>query len=246
MKINVGIDLGTTYSCVATFDKAKGMPIVLKNSMNEYTTPSAVLIENGVVKIGQEAKDEISMGNYNAITCFKTFMGDPCYIVNLDGKDYTSEDLSTIFLKHLIQDIEKANNVEIDKVVITMPAYFGQAQKFATLSAGRRAGLNVIRIINEPTAAIIAYGLNETENKNVMVYDLGGGTFDVTIGEVKDHQILILSSNGDHQLGGKNWDHALYMDIIERFSYEYGIEITDFPDVAGELLLFYQVELISF
>ena len=184
MKINVGIDLGTTYSAVSTFNKEKGTPQVLKNTLGADFTPSVVHIQNGKVTIGQDAKDLQAMGDQNTASFYKTWMGDANFSMFIDGKTYTSEDLSGLYLKELVKDIEKANNVSIDGAVITVPAYFNEAQRQATINAGKKAGLKVLKIINEPTAAIIAYGLTGGADKKVMVYDLGGGTFDVTIAEV--------------------------------------------------------------
>ncbi len=235
MKINVGIDLGTTYSAVATFNKTKGEVEVLKNDLEKKCTPSVICIENGKVTIGDEAKDMQAAGNLNTAAFYKSMMGEKDYTIYIDGKDYTPEDLSCEYLRELKRMTEKENGVEIGGAVITVPAYFNEAQRNATLNAGKRAGLNVLKIINEPTSAIIAYGLTGQGKKNVMVYDLGGGTFDVTIAEVNGTKIQVLSTNGNHQLGGKDWDYVLIKELSERFLDEFGVNIEDYPDAYKEL-----------
>ena len=235
MKINVGIDLGTTYSAVATFCKETGGVRILKNGIGEDCTPSVICMENGRVLIGDDAKQEQKSGNVNTIAFYKSMMGDPLWSAFIDGKEYSAEALSGIFLKQLVQDVSAANHVEIDGAVITVPAYFNDRQREATLRAGRAAGLKVLKIINEPTSAIIAYGLTSGKDKNVMVYDLGGGTFDVTIAHVSGTCIDVLATNGNHQLGGKDWDEVLFNDVQDRFYSEHGITIADFPEDTKEL-----------
>lgn len=235
MGITVGIDLGTTYSAVATFDKASGTTKILKNSFNSDTTPSVVCIENGSVTIGNEAKDLQGAGNENTAAFYKSWMGNKNFSMMLDGKDYSSEDLSGIFLRELVKDIEEYNGVKVDGAVITVPAYFNDEQRNATMRAGRAAGLNVLKIINEPTAAIICYGLNDGTDKKIMVYDLGGGTFDVTVADVKGSVVTVLGTDGDHNLGGKDWDLVLKNKLTECFEDEFDICITDYPDADNEL-----------
>lgn len=229
MGIYVGIDLGTTYSAVAHFRNENGVNI-LKNDLGEKYTPSVVCIENDRVTIGQEAKDEHAVGNTNTAAFYKSMMGEADYSLYLDGKEYTPEDLSAIFLRELKAKIEEENDVTVDGAVITVPAYFNESQRLATMKAGERAGLNVLEIINEPTAAIIAYGLTGSGKKNVLVYDLGGGTFDVTIAEINGSSVNILSTNGNHQLGGKDWDFQLVSELVDRFRDEYGIDINEYPE----------------
>lgn len=235
MKINVGIDLGTTYSAVATFSKELGRVKVLKNSLNSECTPSVVCIQNGKILIGEEAKDEQKCGNVNTVAFYKSMMGDPGWSAYIDGQEYSAELLSGYFLKGLIDDVARTNNVEIEGAVITVPAYFNDKQREATIRAGKQAGLRVLKIINEPTSAIIAYGLTGGKDKNVMVYDLGGGTFDVTIARVSGTKIDVLSTNGNHQLGGKDWDEVLINDIKEQFYSEHGISIDDHEEDLKEL-----------
>lgn len=234
-KLHVGIDLGTTYCAVSYFDRVEGKVKILKNSLDKETTPSVVCIEKGNVLIGDEAKDEQKSGNVNTIAFYKNMMGDEQYRAFLDGKEYSAEDLSGIFLKYLVKDIEKTNNVNIESAVITVPAYFNEKQRLATIHAGEKAGLKVLKIINEPTAAIISYGLTSGKEKNVMVYDLGGGTFDITVAHVNGTEIDVLATNGNHQLGGKDWDQVLFNEIVEKFYSEYSVNINDYSEDANEL-----------
>lgn len=234
-KVNVGIDLGTTYSAVATFNKDTGRVEVFKNSLESETTPSVVMISGKNVVIGQEAKDEQKGGNTSTAAFYKSMMGNPDYKAYLDGKDYSAEDLSALFLRELKKDIEETNDVSITGAVITVPAYFDDKQREATLRAGKTAGFNVLKIINEPTAAIIAYGLTGGKEKNVLVYDLGGGTFDVTIAHVSGTSVDVLATNGNHQLGGRDWDQAIIDIVLERFYDEYGFSIMDHPEDMKEL-----------
>ena len=236
-KVNVGIDLGTTYSAVALFDEGTSKIKILKNEIGEETTPSVVYVEGGQTLIGQEAKDLQASGNTNTASFYKSQMGEPNYSAYLDGKDYSAEDLSAIFLKYLKKQIEETNNVEIEGAVITCPAYFNEAQRQATIHAGERAGLKVLKILNEPTAAIIAYGLTGVGTKNVMVYDLGGGTFDVTIAKIVGPNVTPLCTNGNHQLGGRDWDRALIDFVVDKFNNEFGIDITAYPEDFNELMV---------
>ena len=233
--VNVGIDLGTTYSAVAVFSQASSRVEVLKNSLGKETTPSVVFIENGKTIIGEEAKDEQKAGNINTAAFYKSMMSNPNYSAYIDGEEYSAEDLSGLFLAELKRDIEAANNVKIVGAVITVPAYFDDKQRNATIRAGQRAGLNVLKIVNEPTAAIIAYGLSGGKNKNVMVYDLGGGTFDVTIARVEGTSISVTATNGNHQLGGMNWDDTLINEVADQFYTEFGVDIKSHPDDFKEL-----------
>ncbi len=232
-KVDVGIDLGTTYSTFATFEN--GRVNVLKNSKDSVTTPSVVYIENGETLIGEDAKEYQRQGNTNTASFYKSRMGDNSFSAYLDGREYSAADLSAIFLENMKKDIEETNGVIIDHAVITVPAYFNDKQREATLLAGRKAGLNVVKIINEPTSAIIAYGLNDGRDKTVMVYDLGGGTFDVTIAEIRKDSIQVISTNGNHQLGGKDWDEQLRDIASEQVSSQLGVDIHDYPEDDTEL-----------
>ena len=232
-KVDVGIDLGTTYSTFATFENGKVN--VLKNSKDSVTTPSVVYIENGETLIGEDAKEYQRQGNTNTASFYKSRMGDNSFSCYLDGKEYSAADLSAIFLENMKKDIEETNGIIVDHAVITVPAYFNDKQREATLLAGKKAGLNVVKIINEPTSAIIAYGLNDGRDKTVMVYDLGGGTFDVTIAEIKKDSIQVISTNGNHQLGGKDWDEQLKDIASEQVYSQLGVDIHDYPEDDTEL-----------
>jgi len=225
--INVGIDLGTTYSAVAFWDDSTNQVKVLENSDNQICTPSVVHIQNGKIKIGNEAKFLQGQGDLATAAFYKSMMGERGYTLYLDGREYSPEELSGLYLRELISDIQKHNNIQIDGAVITCPAYFNEAQRLATQNAGVKAGLKVLKIINEPTAAIIAYGLTGSSKKNVMVYDLGGGTFDVTIAEIDGTNVKVLTTNGNHQLGGKNWDAVIADELCQRFFDEFNVNIED-------------------
>ena len=232
-EVTVGIDLGTTYSAVATFEN--GNVTILNNGFGKAFTPSVVCIEDGSVKIGEEAKEEQKAGNPNTAAFYKTYMADPMYNAFIDGTDYSAEALSGIFLKHLVRDIEETNDVKIRDAVITCPAYFSEFQRTATKKAGEAAGLNVLQLLNEPTAAIISYGLNSGSDKNVLVYDLGGGTFDVTVAHISGTKVDVLATNGNHQLGGKDWDAALIDSVVEQFKAEFDIDIRTHEEDFNEL-----------
>ena len=233
--VNVGIDLGTTYSAVAIFSQQNSRVQVLKNGLGKETTPSVVCIEGGNVLIGEEAKNEQKSGNVNTAAFYKSMMSNPNYSAYIDGEEYSAEDLSGIFLTELKKDIEETNDVKIDGAVITVPAYFNDKQREATIRAGQKAGFKVLKIINEPTSAIIAYGLTGGKNKNVMVYDLGGGTFDVTIARVEGTSISVTATNGNHQLGGMNWDDTLIDEVADQFYSEFGVDIKSHADDFKEL-----------
>ncbi|MBQ3063422.1 MAG: Hsp70 family protein [Clostridia bacterium] len=235
MKINVGIDLGTTYSAVATFVKENGGVRIFKNGDGKECTPSVVCLSGGRVIIGEEAKEEQRNGNVDTAAFYKSMMGNENYAAYIGGGEYSAETLSGMFLTELIKDIEASNGVQIGGAVITVPAYFNEKQRNATIRAGEAAGLKVLKIINEPTAAIIAYGLTAGKEKNVLVYDLGGGTFDITIAHVNGTQIDVLATNGNHELGGKNWDAILIDYVQERFYSDYDVSIEDHPEDYKEL-----------
>ena len=236
--MHVGIDLGTTFSSVAYFDTAAKKPVIIKNNNNNAGTPSVLCFKGRDVFYGDEAKEMQSVGEDNTIAFYKRNMGNKNFCVNLDGKDYNSEDLSAIFLKKLVKEAEENSGLKIDSAVITVPAYFNDDQRNATIRAGEKAGLKVLRIINEPTAAAIAYGMNDTTStKRVLVYDLGGGTFDVTVVEITPEDIRVLGTDGDHQLGGKDWDDALAMYICQQFEDEYGIDVLDDAEGFYEILV---------
>lgn len=239
MGIRVGIDLGTTFSAVARIDPNTGKPMVIKNSFGSATTPSVLCFErNGNILFGEDAKNMQSVGDTNAIAFFKRSMGKDMFSVEILGKTYTATDLSAILLKKLKEEAEEQINERIDSAVITVPAYFTHKERAATIEAGKRAGLEVIAIINEPTAAAFAYGLNEKkEEQTVLIYDLGGGTFDVTLARINQDEISILGSDGDHELGGKDWDDCIARYLASEFLEKYGVDLSDDPEMVASLLV---------
>ena len=196
----IGIDLGTTNSCVAVMEGGK--PTVIANAEGMRTTPSVVAFtKNGERLVGEPAKRQAVTNADRTISSIKRHMGSD-YKVSIDGKDYTPQEISAMILQKLKADAEAYLGEKVSEAVITVPAYFNDAQRQATKDAGKIAGLDVKRIINEPTAAALAYGLDEGDEQKVMVYDLGGGTFDVSIIDIGDGVIEVLSTNGDTRLGG--------------------------------------------
>ena len=220
----IGIDLGTTNSCVAVMEGGK--PVVIANTEGIRTTPSIVAFtKNGERLVGDPAKRQAVTNADKTISSIKRHMGSD-YKVSIDGKNYTPQEISAMILQKLKADAESYLGEPVTEAVITVPAYFNDAQRQATKDAGKIAGLDVKRIINEPTAAALAYGLeNETEQK-VMVYDLGGGTFDVSIIEIGDGVIEVLSTNGDTKLGGDDFDQAIINWMIEEFKKAEGVDLS--------------------
>lgn len=239
MGIRVGIDLGTTFSAVARIDPVTGKATIIKNRFDSATTPSVLCFRpDGSVLFGEEAKEEQSMGDTNAVAFFKRSMGNDLFSVEILGRTYSATDLSAIFLKHLKEEAERQCGETIDAAVITVPAYFTHKERAATIEAGKRAGLDVLSIINEPTAAAFAYGLNEKGGEQtVLIYDLGGGTFDVTLARINNSEIDILGSDGDHELGGKDWDDCIARYLANEFQERYGADISEDPEAAAALLV---------
>jgi molecular chaperone DnaK (HSP70)/uncharacterized protein YegL len=239
MGIKVGIDLGTTFSAVARINESSGRPEVIKNSFGKVITPSVLCFEqDGTVLFGEDAKTEQSMGNPNTVAFFKRSMGEEDFVVEFFGKEYSVIDLSSILLKNLVQDAELTTGEKIDAAVITVPAYFGNKEREATIKAGEMAGLKVLAIINEPTAAAFAYGLNEKESEqNVLIYDLGGGTFDVTIAKINKDEISVIGSDGNHELGGKDWDDCIARYLNQFFLDEYGVSLGESQESMTSLMV---------
>lgn len=239
MGIRVGIDLGTTFSAVARIDPNTGKPMVIKNSFGSATTPSVLCFErDGNILFGEDAKNMQSVGDTNAIAFFKRSMGKDMFSVDILGKTYNATDLSAILLQKLKEEAEQQIGEKIDAAVITVPAYFTHKERAATIKAGKRAGLEVIAIINEPTAAAFAYGLNDKkEEQTVLIYDLGGGTFDVTLAHINQNEITILGSDGDHELGGKDWDDCIARYLASEFLEKYGADLSDDPEMVASLLV---------
>ena len=200
-----GIDLGTTYSAIAYVDE-HGKPVIVPNQESERITPSVVLFDGENIIVGDTAKESAKVEPHRVVSRIKQHMGDPHFVFEHDGQVYSPEDISSFILRKVVGDAELTLGLEgddkITDVVITCPAYFGTDEREATANAGRLAGLNVREFLNEPTAAAIAYGLEQGEDQTVLVYDLGGGTFDITMIEIKDRLIRVICTGGDHRLGG--------------------------------------------
>ena len=220
-----GIDLGTTYSCIARVDET-GRAEVIKNLEGENTTPSVVAFEDNSVIVGRDAKEESSIKPETTVLLAKSYMGKKVSMLDYNGEPKMPEEISSYILKKLIRDASEQLGVEVKDVVITCPAYFGTAERTATKNAGKIAGLNVLEIISEPTAAAIYYGCTrKLEEKTILVYDLGGGTFDVTVMRISANKIEVICSDGDHDLGGKNWDEILMVYLLNQFSQKVGYEV---------------------
>lgn len=239
MGIRVGIDLGTTFSAVARINPETGKPCVIKNSFESAITPSVLCFEqNGNILFGEDAKNMQAAGDTNAVAFFKRSMGKDMFSVDFFGRSYTATELSAILLKKIKEEAEHQTGETIDGAVITVPAYFTHKERTATIEAGKKAGLDVIAIINEPTAAAFAYGLNEKEyEQTVLIYDLGGGTFDVTLARISSTEINILGSDGDHELGGKDWDDCIARFLANEFEEKYGVDVSADPEMIARLLV---------
>lgn len=239
MGIRVGIDLGTTFSAVAMVDRLTGKPVIIKNSFNNTTTPSVLCFEeNGNVLFGDDAKNMQAAGDPNTASFFKRSMGKDLFSVDIHGTAYNATDLSAILLKNLIKEAEANIGDRIDSAVITVPAYFSHKERAATIEAANKAGLQDVVLINEPTAAAFAYGLNESGvEQTILIYDLGGGTFDVTIARVNTQEIDVLGSDGNHELGGKDWDDCIARYLASEFNDKFGIDISEEPGMIDSLLV---------
>ncbi len=239
MGIRVGIDLGTTFSAVARIDPETGKPCVIKNSFDSAITPSVLCFEkDGNILFGEDAKNMQAAGDINAVAFFKRSMGKDLFAVEFFGKTYSAMDLSSILLRKLKEEAEQQIGEKIDSAVITVPAYFAHRERTATIEAGKKAGLEVMAIINEPTAAAYAYGLNKQDiEQTVLIYDLGGGTFDVTLAKIDSDEIVIIGSDGDHELGGKDWDDCIARYLANEFLEKYGIDVSDDPEMVASLLV---------
>src|SRR5690625_2240199 len=219
----IGIDLGTTNSCVSVMEG--GEPVVISNPEGNRTTPSVVSFKDGERQVGEVAKRQ-AITNPNTIQSIKRHMGTD-YKVEIEDKDYTPQEVSAIILQHLKSYAEDYTGEKIEKAVITVPAYFNDAERQATRDAGVIAGLEVERIINEPTAAALAYGIdNDAEDQTILVYDLGGGTFDVSILDIGDGTFEVISTAGDNSLGGDDFDQAIIDYMVQEFKKENGIDLS--------------------
>lgn len=218
-----GIDLGTTYSCIAYVDEFS-KPVVLPNSEGDRTTPSVVHFEGDSRVVGKEAKNSAVLYPDQVVEMVKRHMGEPGWRFEYSGTEYTAEEISSYILRKLADDAEQSLGYPVKEVVITCPAYFGIAQRNATAHAGEIAGLHVREVINEPTAAAIMYGLQNEQDQVVLVYDLGGGTFDITVIEIRTGTITVVATGGDHNLGGRNWDEAIVTYLAEQWKAETGLD----------------------
>lgn len=226
----IGIDLGTTNSCVAVVEGAK--PTIISNAESERTTPSVVAFsKDGERLVGTIALRQTSINPDRTIASVKRHMGTD-WRITIDGKSFTSQQISAMILRKLKKDAESYLGEQIQDAVITVPAYYNDAQRQATKDAGRIAGLNVLRIINEPTSAALAYGLNNGIAQKVMVYDLGGGTFDVSIIEIGDSVLEVLATAGDNHLGGDDFDERIVKHLADKIRQEYGFDVA--KDLAAQ------------
>src|SRR6195256_99728 len=244
MRKVIGIDLGTTNSCVAVMEGNE--PVVIPNEEGRRTTPSVLaFLKNGERKVGDPAKRQAITNPHNTISSVKRFMGrrydevteeishwsykvvrgdNDTIRIDIDGRLYTPQEISAIILQKMKKIAEDYLGQEVKEAVITVPAYFNDAQRQATKDAGRIAGLDVKRIINEPTAAALAYGLDKKKEEKIAIYDFGGGTFDISILEVGDNVVEVKSTNGDTHLGGDDFDHRIIQWLIAEFKKDQGID----------------------
>jgi molecular chaperone DnaK len=234
MSIPVGIDLGTTFSAVACIPAPGEPPRVIRNDFGRAITPSVVCFADGVVKVGDEAK-ELQEAGIDAAAFFKRAMGDPSFTVELGGRPHTATDLSAHVLAHLRDLASHHLGAPVAQAVITVPAYFNNLQRQATIRASEQAGLEVLSIVNEPTAAARAYGLRPGVEGTILVYDLGGGTFDVSLVRITEGEMRVVATGGDHNLGGKDWDDRLLAHLAGRYRDDTGDELLDGP--VDELLV---------
>ena len=221
----IGIDLGTTNSCVCVMEGSEAK--VIPNAEGVRTTPSVVAFKGDEIQVGDVAKRQ-AITNPNTVSSIKRHMGDNNYRVDINGKKYTPQEISAMILQNLKKTAEAYLGESVDKAVITVPAYFNDAQRQATKDAGKIAGLDVLRIINEPTAAALAYGIDKTDKEQtVLVFDLGGGTFDVSILSLADGTFEVLATAGDNVLGGDDFDKVIMDWLVEEFKKESGVDLSN-------------------
>ena len=221
----IGIDLGTTNSVVAVMEG--GEPTVITNPEGSRLTPSVVgFTKDGQRLVGQMAKRQAISNPTRTISSIKRHMGEAGYRVEIDDKKYSPEEISAMILQKLKADAEKYLGETVTQAVITVPAYFSDSQRQATKDAGKIAGLDVLRIINEPTAASLAYGIDKTDDHTILVYDLGGGTFDVSILELGDGVFEVKATNGDTHLGGDDFDKRIVDWMVDDFKAKNGIDLS--------------------
>jgi len=228
----LGIDLGTTRSAMAVVKD--GEPEIVENSEGDRVTPSIVAFDDDERLVGKPAKNQMVTNEENTVKSIKRHMGED-YTVELNGEDYTPQEISSMILQKLKRDAEDKLGEKIEKAVITVPAHFDDTQRQATKDAGEIAGLEVERILNEPTAASLAYGIDEDQEKTVLVYDFGGGTFDVTVLEMDDGIYEVQSTEGDNDLGGDDFDAEIVDWIVEEFEEENGIDLSDVDEAMQRI-----------
>jgi molecular chaperone DnaK len=221
----LGIDLGTTNSAFAVMEG--GDPEIIVNGEGDRTTPSVVAFDDGERLVGKPAKNQAVQNPERTIESIKRHMGEEGYTVEVDDEEYTPEQISAMILQKIKRDAEEYLGDEVEKAVITVPAYFSDSQRQATKDAGEIAGFEVERIVNEPTAASMAYGLDDESDQTVLVYDLGGGTFDVSILDLGGGVYEVVATNGDNDLGGDDWDQAIIDYLADEFENEHGIDLRD-------------------
>jgi molecular chaperone DnaK len=238
----IGIDLGTTYSVVAVVDQ-HGQPQIVPNTDNQRTTPSVIYIDGDSVVVGNVAKEQLQVSPRQTVQFIKPFIGRRRKRFQIGGQEWAPEELSAMILRKVVQDAQIGLGIRSmpTHCVITVPAFFSEQQRKSTEDAGRIAGLEVMSIINEPTAAALAYGFNAMgQEKTVLVYDLGGGTFDVTVMRVTGDAVMMLATDGDVQLGGKDWDERIIDHVSEAFLATHGIDPREDADALQGL--YYQTE----
>src|SRR5690625_2954109 len=234
MTQRIGIDLGTTFSAVAYINKY-GQPEMIRHENGNTAIPSVINFTENDILIGDAAKERQAFGDPDIASFFKRSMGEDEYVQFFHDHTYTPTDLSAILLKHLKSLAENQLQTTISEAVITVPAYFENKQREETIKAGKKAGLNVQTIINEPTAAALAYGINQSNEQHLIVYDLGGGTFDVTVVKVSAAAINVLATDGDHSLGGKDWDDCIVSYVAQRFEDIHGVNPLNSLETMNEL-----------
>ena len=228
----IGIDLGTTRSAMASIED--GEPKIIENKEGERVTPSVVGFDDGERLVGKPAKNQLLTNEENTVKSIKRYMGED-YEVELDENKYTPQEISSMILQKLKSDAEDKLGEDVEKAVITVPAHFDDTQRQATKDAGEIAGLEVERILNEPTAAAMAYGLDDDREKTVLVYDFGGGTFDVTVLEMGDGIYEVQSTEGDNDLGGDDFDQEIVDYLLEQFEDEHGVDLSESDEAMQRL-----------
>jgi len=231
----LGIDLGTTYSAAAIVGDA-GNPEILPNSSGERLTPSAVFFDDGSIIVGQVARDMYVDNPDNVILFIKRQMGNPSWFFDYQGQRFSPSDISALILKKIREDASASLGQDVTHAVVTVPAYFDDDRRRLTRAAGEIAGLQVPHLVNEPTAAAVAFGaVKAMSDETILVYDLGGGTFDITIMKVEGKQFRVLATDGDHQLGGKDFDDAILRYASQKLAEELGYDPTTDPLLASDL-----------